>query len=173
VPGSTPVRSLQILGGDAQTRATLRIMRDVANQSLVDPAVVETAIDIVRYVDGRNTVQLARSIRAWLADRIRFLPDPLVDGDFLRTPRFLLNEIHSYGFARADCDDTATLAAALGKAAGLPARFVVLAFFDRRAPYAHVFTELETAEGWLECDVTESQSAPVRQHISRAATFTV
>lgn len=149
---------LPVLGADAQTRATLRTMRDVAIRAARSPRVVETAVRIVRGVSGRDFTSMAAEIRQWLEEHIRFIPDPRIDGEVLRTPRYLLEQIDREGQAAGDCDDVATLAAALGKSVGLRARFVVLAFAPG-GPFRHVFTELHTPRGWREMDVTE----PARQ----------
>lgn len=130
-------------------------MQNVARQSLEDPAIVSLAADIVAEVDGRDTLGQIAAIRSWLARYVRFLPDPRIDGDVIRTPAALLSQLGRVGYMQGDCDDVSTLAATLGQAVGLNARFVTLGF-DPVGPYTHVFCELEDETGqWHELDVTE------------------
>lgn len=158
VPTSTTVR--RVPSGDRQTHATLATMREVVAKSLYIPEVVETAVGIVRYVPGRDTVTQQRALRDWLAQRVSFLPDPAINGDVLRTPDYALRQIKQYGIARLDCDDTSMLSAALAKAIGMQARFIVLGFPE----YKHVYAEALTTEGWRDFDVTETRA---RQQLYR------
>jgi transglutaminase-like putative cysteine protease len=146
------------LGGHFATRATVFKMRDIANAAMTDPVVMRAAADAVRGVDGKNPAALAFALLGWLTARVQFLPDPLVNGDVLRTPRYLLSEIARTGIARGDCDDCAMLAAAMAKSIGLAARFVVLAFTPG-APFEHVFTQVRVPRGWFPLDVTEPARA--------------
>lgn len=163
----------RIPGGDAGTRATLRAMQAEVNRSLCRPLVLGTAVSIVREngLSGRDTVGIYHALREWLAGCVDFLPDPLVDGDVLRTPEYVLEEVARHGVARIDCDDCAMLAAALSKAVGIPARFRVLGF----PAWAHVYTEMLTAEGWAELDVTETDDrrAEARARNPRTMTWAV
>jgi transglutaminase-like putative cysteine protease len=98
-------------------------------------------------------VVVVKSIRRYLGRRLRFARDP-ARLELLETPDGLLRRIDNQGFVSVDCDGAAILAAALGLALGLRARFVVVGFFSPSAPYSHVWTELLTPAGWLQMDVT-------------------
>lgn len=148
---------------DGQTRTTLEHMRAVVNASLRTPAVLETAAGIVQGIDGRDTVGQADALRRWLAMHLAFLPDPQGQ-ETLRTPLYQLELIARGRRAQVDCDDAAILSAALGKAIGLEARFVALAF--KGGPYRHVLTELRTTRGWRDMDVT-SDAVRIRPTPSR------
>jgi transglutaminase-like putative cysteine protease len=144
------------IGTRAQTAATLEAMRAVAWEAATRPRVLTVATRLVREVDGRNVAGLARRVRQWMRHRVRFLPDPAVPGtELIRTPDYLLEEIDRFGFARGDCDDAATLAAALLLSAGVTGRFVAVGWGGE---FAHVYAEAATPAGFLELDVTE----PVR-----------
>lgn len=148
---STPVSSVPLSGtGDVQTIETLQLMRRIVNDAVRDPVVLEAAVAAVRDTPVRDTTAQAAALRAWLLQHVDFLSDPVIAGDVLRTPRYMLDQVNTAGAARGDCDDASMLAAALGKVIGLPARFVVVG-----TPYRHVFAELLTADGWQEMDVTE------------------
>lgn len=137
--------------GDGQTRATLGLMAREARAAAITPRLVAAATDAVRYADGTDPAALAGAVDAWVRDRFGFLPDPVMHGDWIRTPDKLLREISEYGIARGDCDDVATLVAALGMGVGLRARFSAVAF-DTGGPYEHVFAELWTPPVWRAVD---------------------
>lgn len=173
--GGLTVSSLP-LGGDpdAKVRRTVAAMRAVVMESLRDPAIVERAAAIVRNVDGRDKLGQIRALRAWLASNVRFLPDPLIDGDVIRTPALLLRQFDRDGVIRGDCDDVATLTATLGHAVGIAARFVTLGFNGPAAPFQHVFCELaDDAGGWHQMDVTETAATRAAQKPTRREVYEV
>lgn len=157
---------------DAGTRLTLARMADLVNgpEGQADPLVNETAHQIVLRVPPRDTLGYARAIRAWARSRFRFVPDPL-DVETLRSPHYMLSHTdHLGGLMMGDCD-CAALLAALGKAIGLPARFVVLGFSSLDNAWGHVYAELGTDQGWLDLDVTKPRG-PVESP-SRTMTYDV
>jgi transglutaminase-like putative cysteine protease len=131
-------------------------MRRLVNAAQRDPLTVQVASGIVGGA-LRSTALMAAAIRSWLAAHWRFQADP-VDVELLRTVPEMLRDVAARGVVQADCDDAAVLSAALGKAVGMRARFVVLAFGGPRAPYSHVYTELLTPTGWQNVDVTRPPS---------------
>jgi transglutaminase-like putative cysteine protease len=157
----------QATAGSAPT--TLGRMAANIRASLKDPAVVEVARGIIAGVAPRDCVGQARAIRAWVDRRFRFVRDPL-GVELLETPAFHLSRIKQYGFVQGDCDDAATLTAALGMAVGLPATLHAVAFFERDAPFAHVFTLLHPpGAAPVEQDITH-QAGKKRPPISRELT---
>lgn len=159
----TPVRFSRTIGSVAQTRITLRLMRDIVRRSAYDPVVIEAAERAVADASGRDERELAGAIDSYLTDHLSFLPDGLIQGEILRTPRYLIDRIGAEGKARADCEDGSMLAAALATCVGLPARFVALAFFDASRPFAHVFAEVKTQDGWVPIDPTEPNRGGMRE----------
>lgn len=138
------------------------------------PIVRDAAVSIVRYLPPRAYVEQARAIRTWLNDRIVFLRDP-VGVEVSYSPDAMLRSIAQHGVANVDCDDAAVLAAVLGRAIGLRARFVLVAFVNPRSPFAHVWAELAPPheDVWTEMDVTRSQRELPRNLISRSAVVTI
>lgn len=144
--------------GDLGTDATIARMATLARWRSLDPAVRAKAVEIVRYLDGRAPALQARYLRDWIDDRVQFLPDPtLVEA--LHDPVEVLMTIARHGIARVDCDDVATLAAALGLSIGLRPRFVVAAF-SPKPHFAHVWTEFATPAGWMPVDPTRPLQVP-------------
>jgi transglutaminase-like putative cysteine protease len=148
--------------------ATLARMAHNIRESLRSPSVVETARGIIAGVAPRDCVAQARAIRAWVDKRFRFVRDPL-GVELLEAPSFHLSRIRDFGFVQGDCDDAATITAALGMAVGIPATLHAVAFFKPDAPFAHVFTVLHPTPGpkeGVEMDITH-QAGKKRPPISR------
>lgn len=174
----TPLAPTDFLEGWQATQGsapqTLARMAHNIRASLKDPAVVETARGIVARVEPRDCVAQARAIRAWTDKRFRFVRDPL-GVELLETPAFHLARIRELGFVQGDCDDAATITAALGMAIGIPAMLHAVAFFDPGAPFAHVYTVLYPTNGTgatveVEQDITHlagKQRPPVSRRITR------
>lgn len=151
--------TIRIPRGDAGTRATVQHMRRLANAGVRHPLTVTLASLIVEGAGG-DKLRQARAIRSWLASSVAFQSDPY-GVELLRTVPEMLNEIQFRGLGRYDCDDVAILGAALGKAAGLPARFQVLGFHTPSHPYRHVFAELYGSPArWVELDITRPDHLP-------------
>lgn len=131
-------------------------MRALVRTSLSRPLLADRAASIV--AGSESALEAGTRIREFLETEVVYVPDPL-GMELLKSPVYMLREIDADGRATGDCDDVAILGAALGLAAGLPARFVLLAFRPG-APYEHVYTELLTDEGWLELDTTKPHQLP-------------
>lgn len=145
-----------ISSGDAGSRQTVQKMRSLVNASLTDPRVVEAARAAVVLCPTRDLDCRAMQIRSWMADHFVFINDP-TGVELLSTPVYMLATIQQRGFAQGDCDDAAILAAALGKAVGLRARFVLAGFEGPRGPFRHVFAALKGRQVWYGMDVTKPQ----------------
>lgn len=133
--------------GDAGVAVTLEEMRRWAREP--DPLLTREAGRILQRTGG-DPEATAMAVRAFLHAHTRYENDPW-GAEVLKSPRAMLRQIHRDGVTAGDCDDMALLAAALGRAAGLPARFVVLGF-TRGGPLEHVLTQLGTPSGWREID---------------------
>jgi transglutaminase-like putative cysteine protease len=132
-------------------------MRNVTIASTRDPLIIETALECTRTLGGFSPLRRTQQLRDFLLGVYRFMPDPAMDGDFLRTPRLLIDGYRRTGEICGDCDDVAMLAAALAKVAGLAARFVAVAFHSPHSPFSHVFTEIATPDGWIDLDMEPEQ----------------
>lgn len=128
-------------------------MRRIVRAEYFAPIVRLTAENIVRGAGAERRGQVGL-LRSWLIEHTRFVRDP-IDLERVVTPKVQLARIRATGTALGDCDDVAVLAAALGMAVGLRARFVVIG----RAPhrFEHVFTVLGDGRRWWELDITRSE----------------
>lgn len=130
-------------------------MRAMVYREFMNPLVRLTASEIVGGISGQDGLEQAHAIREYLENHTEFLRDP--DGvEMLHGPVWQLQQIRQNGVVRVDCDDVAMLSAALGKAVGLRARFVVVGFGNPKAPYRHVWAELSPRNppAWIDMDIT-------------------
>lgn len=153
-----PWRTESVGFGDAQARDTLALMVGEVQRGLGDDLTRTLARRILYTSDLSDRVAVAATLRCFLADHYRFVPDargPWVD--LIRTPHAQANAILNAGEAAGDCDDLAVLGATLGRLAGLAARFVAVGFQGPDGPLSHVWAEVATPLGWLDLDVTRPQ----------------
>lgn len=155
--------------GEGFTTATLIKMRFLAQQAISDPLVVWTARRIaVQSGDGSQRALVAHYIRDFLAAHIVYVPDP-VEQETLSPPRAAIQMIQRDGKVGMDCDEIATLGAALAKSVGLPATFRVLKFAGDTM-YGHVFTVIPLVGGEVSLDI---QTAPPGIAVVKVANFPV
>lgn len=137
-----PVTRDTVLGsipeGIDGTKATLRIMRDFARASVRNPAQIvrQKAESLVRGLPPRQWFQEIRALHEFVRDEIRYLRDP-VGVERVATPEATLE------IGQGDCDDKATLLAALLDSIGHPSRFVAVAFDGQG--FSHVLVETKVA----------------------------
>lgn len=124
------------------------LARYLAPEPLVQsdhPRIVARATDVVG--ETRDTVEAARKIRAWVHGAVE-------QKSVVGVPSALETLEKRVG----DCNEHATLFAALGRAAGVPTRIAVgLVYQEGRFGY-HAWNEVWTADGWLSVDPTWDQS---------------
>lgn len=131
------------------------MMRDAVRKNLRQSArLVSAANSIIASVPPRDTLAQVRAIYDFTNRYFRYVNDP-VGVELLRDPDTQIGEIQRNGFIQGDCDEAATLTAALGEANGIPARFRALAFYAKNAPYTHVVTDLLVGRTWYPMDVTK------------------
>lgn len=147
----TTVTSYTIPQGDRGSYATLRTMKRIVGEAMRDVPVLDAAKDLIRLSGGTNRLAQAQAIQEWMTDHVNFCRDPY-GIETIHTPLFMLSRIREQGMFEADCDDYAVLSAALAKAVGMRTKFVVLGFFGKKVPYAHVYTMAQTEEGWMPFD---------------------
>jgi len=160
--------------GDAGTLATVQAMRTLARRGAIDPVVRQQAALAVRGVPGDWGTEHASILRDWITRRTYYLADPTYT-EALHEPGWQVRSILTLGNVGVDCDDVATLAAAMGLAIGLRARFVIVGFTSPNAPFRHVWTELASASRpeWVPIDPTRPVQAIARLPISRVRTVEV
>lgn len=149
----------QILNGNIGTAQTVAKMRQLVNRSLTDAIVVQTARNLAVQFYPRDRDSQAQAIRDYLKEHFQFVNDPR-GVELLVPPRQMLETIGKRYVVTGDCDEAAILGAALGKAIGLRARFVLIGFTGKAGPYAHVYTILRGGSRWVSLDVTKPLRGP-------------
>jgi transglutaminase-like putative cysteine protease len=127
-----------IPSGAQGTIATLKIMRGFVRDAVRNPdqTVRGRATALVSGLPARNWHAEIRALHSFVRDQMRYLRDP-VDVELVQTPE------RSLEIMQGDCDDKATLLAALLDSIGHPARFVALGFNGEG--FSHVLVETRIA----------------------------
>jgi transglutaminase-like putative cysteine protease len=125
---------------------TLHHMRRIAREARRDFFIRRKAEQIIAHIPGKDWVGEARAIHAFVRDEIIYRLDPN-ETEMIRTPAKVLEA------GIGDCDDKATLAAALLEAAGHPARFVAVGFAP--GELTHVYVETRIGDRWFAVETTE------------------
>lgn len=138
----TPAQIGYISNGYEGMRDTLRVMRDFARQAVRSPEQIirNKAEDLTRHLPARNWFAEIKALHEFVRDDIRYLRDP-VNLERVATPETTLET------GQGDCDDKATLLAALLESIGHPARFVAVAL--DHGPFSHVLVETQAAHNWV------------------------
>ena len=123
--------------GDAGTKKTLAIMRELAEEGARDLNVRETAIAIVKAAGAaaHDNVAELQALFQFVRDRVRFTSD-ILGVETLQGPAYTLRT------RAGDCDDRAVLLVALARSIGIPADFAFQVVALRpNAPraFSHVF----------------------------------
>ena len=130
--------------GPEGTRATLRIMKKLANDAVRDPRQIVRAKAIELYsaagLRSRQWVPEIQALQRFVQNSIRYMRDP-EDVELVQTPEVTLK------VATGDCDDQATLLASMLKASGHPAQFVAIGL--KGGPFSHVLVETRVGTSWL------------------------
>lgn len=134
--GPVRVTRTPLPAGDRGTRRTLEAMSALARQWAMQPIVRDAALAAIRGAGARAHQPLAeaRAIFRYVRDRVRFTQDP-IGTEWVQSPRVTLETLSG------DCDDMATLTAAMLRSVGIPSRFRAVAV-DRSRPrsFSHVLT---------------------------------
>lgn len=147
-PDNVATDTLQgIPEGAAGTRATLSAMADAARAAHVTLEVRDLAESIIAAVDGKDFRGEVQAIQDWVKNNIRYTRDPIYV-ETLKLPAALLEA------RQGDCDDQATLVAALLMSIGFKARFVAIGT-NAIGQFDHVYTEVRLGNGWLSVETTE------------------
>lgn len=120
------------------------MMRDLARRYQRHSAIYTRARALIARVPARDWTGEIRAIFEWVQRNIRYTRDTRL-AETLQTPPATLE------LGQGDCDDLATLLAAMLGAIGHPARFVAVGF-RRPGAYSHVYAEGWTGAQWIALD---------------------
>lgn len=162
----TTVERRTIRAGDDGIKDTLYAMYHLVRESLTDPVVRGTAVTIAAQEAPGRLGPIVSALNSWALGAFHFMRDPFRK-EQLHKPIWMLGQLRERGRIYVDCDDAAILMAALGEAVGVPARFVAVAFFDPRADFSHVWTELHDGTGWRVIDPTRGDQPLDMRRVTR------
>lgn len=138
---STPVQHIK----RATMADTLHAMRAAALEGKKDLEVRRLVEQITDGIAQGDYSSEALALYYWVCKNIRYIRD--IDGvEFLKIPRQLLRN------RAGDCDDIATLLAAMLMAAGNPVQFAIAGFRPGRPNFSHVYVEMITPHGVIAID---------------------
>lgn len=160
------------MAGDITPSQTIAVMARYARAGAAHPLVRKTAAAIVQNADPHDSVAQVDAIARWVGDHLQFLRDP--EGqERVEAPWTMLADIASAWFTQGDCDDMATLVAALALAVGLSVMFVTVGLDTPDAPFSHVYATLRGPgmPGWLDVDPARTETDGHR--ITTLATWAV
>lgn len=135
-----------IPSGRAGVVETLHQMRAMARDARRDFLIRRKAEQIIAHIPGKDWVGEARAIHEYVRDQIVYRLDPN-ETEMVRSPIKVLES------AVGDCDDKATLAAALLESIGHPARLVAVGFAP--GELTHVYVETRIGDRWFAVETTE------------------
>lgn len=146
----TRIRIEGLQGGLPGAIQTLTRMRDLARASLREPAqqIRETALALT--VGSSGWTDQVRALQSWIQTNVRYVQDPIDDTggvELVQSPQKTLD------YGAGDCDDQATLLAALLSAVGHPARFIAVGF--RGEPLSHVLTQTKVGSCWVSAETIQ------------------
>ena len=141
-------QTVPLPSGVAGTRATVRAMRALVDQSKIDPDLIHCAATLIFLTPEEDTRAEITALYNAVAYGVRYVRD--VSGvEPLCTPLMTLNR------RVGDCDDQATALAALLEAVGYPTRFVVAGYRSRE--FEHVYLQVWDDEQWIDLDPTRRE----------------
>jgi predicted transglutaminase-like cysteine proteinase len=121
-------------------------MAKVAAEGAISAPVRLTALRLTKPLPPKDWIGELCVINAFVRDRIRYSRD-VYRVETLQTPAATLE------LGQGDCDDKATLVAAMLMAVGFPVRFALL---NRTGQIVHVWTQAHVRGRWIDCETTEN-----------------
>lgn len=153
MPAAAPVVRARLSAGKRGTAETVSIMARLAmgEDGARSTRIRDLAVAIVRDagVPAKDYLGEVIAVHRWVQECIRYTRDP-VGQETIQTPT------HTAFVQRAgDCDDFATLEAALLGALGHPSRFVTIGQTNRA--FSHVYLEAQVRGRWIPLDPIMSE----------------
>jgi len=132
-----------LAGGDDGVADTVEAMTKIVLNAHEREATKQQAWEITRGLPG--VAAKLEALFRWFRERIAFCRDPKTV-ERIQHPELLLFEIMNTGTACVDCDESATLAAALILGAGLKPVFVTVSE-TAKGNFTHVYAGVRVPDG--------------------------
>lgn len=140
----------QIPDGLPGVAATLRAMSQFTKDGKKNMFVRQTALRQIAGCAQKDYACYVEKLHAFVRDSIQYVQD-VSEVETLATPQKTLE------FAAGDCDDKATLLAAMLESIGFKTRFVAIGF--EPGIYSHVYAEVLLGTRWIALETTEPVDA--------------
>jgi hypothetical protein len=135
-----------ISGGVAGVYQTIAAMRKLVNQYKIDPMIRQSATSAIFLTPEKDDLSEVAALFSVVRDGCRYTKDILGIETLSSPDKTLIGKI-------GDCDDQATLLAALIESVGYPTRFVIAGYHNE--DYEHVYLQVWAADQWIDLDPTE------------------
>lgn len=136
--------------GKEGVRQTLKLMARQAREGKKRLPVLLAARQVVQYLPQKDYHAEVVTLHQFVRDHIRYVRD-------IRGVETLQSPERTLQLKQGDCDDKATLLAAMLEALGHRARFHAVGFQPDH--YSHVYTETLLGRAWLPLETTEDWEA--------------
>lgn len=136
----------EIPEGRAGVIVTLKAMRKLAREYRKNPTIVYLSRSLLSGVAQKDWMEEIRRLHFFVRDNIRYTLD-------VNDVETLLSPVHLLEIGHGDCDDKATLLAAMLESVGHPARFVAVGAIP--GELSHVYVETRVGDSWIPLDPTE------------------
>lgn len=132
------------------TRQTLKLMARLVREARRDTRIRHLSASLIRSVTAKNYTGEVATIFEFVRNTVRYTLDP-------NNVEAIQKPINTLELEYGDCDDMATLLAAMLESIGHPCIFVAIA---QEVPNAfdHVFVETRIGDSWVALDATEPYS---------------
>lgn len=130
-------------------RQSLQYMRRYVEQYKTHPQIRELALSLTRHLPQKDFNAEVDTLFRFVQTRIRYVRD-VHEIETIQTP------VKTLEYGQGDCDDKATLLAALLQSLGHPTRFHAMGF--RPGHVEHVLLEVKKGTEWVALDATEPQA---------------
>lgn len=144
--GNQAASFFSVPNGGSGTRATLRMMSKLVKQYRTSGVIRDTASNLVEGLPSQAFRDEVRALFYFVRDDIRYLGD-VNEVETLQAPDVTL------GTGQGDCDDKATLLAALLQSIGHPTQFVAVGFHEPGI-FEHVYVRTLVGDRWIGLDPT-------------------
>lgn len=160
---------LQLPDGNAGTMGTLWVMAACVDDAIESGGPVVRLATRIAAQAGRGIMAQLRAVYDYLAKSITFKRDP-VALEHVRHPDQLAIELEQHGHTAGDCDDVATLGAALLRGMGIKPALVVVSAKPNRT-FHHVLFAAWHGRRWVYLDPQERMFDRLPKQLTRTHVF--
>jgi len=140
-------------GGFRSGVETANLLKTLAHKYKTDPAIRETALEIIENVPSRDQLREVKAIFRWIRDNIRFVPDAY-GTEGIQIPTLTLPHFYSeHGWGQGDCDDQVLLLATMLLSIGIgDIKFRIVTFKPDDNEWKHIYLMIRIAGNWYAAD---------------------